>query len=133
MESPKSSRKIVRAFFSRSTSTTSHQHTSSLHPSATLGIPHCGRSRSESTAQTIVSPLRARHPDAQVVETATETKKKPAVEKKKAKPTEPKAKKGKVSNGKKHPQTAFFLFMADFRKSFKEANPDCKSVATVML
>ncbi|KAH6762395.1 hypothetical protein C2S52_019828 [Perilla frutescens var. hirtella] len=69
--------------------------------------------------------------DAQVVETATETKKKPAVEKKKAKPTEPKAKKGKVSNGKKHPQTAFFLFMADFRKSFKEANPDCKSVATV--
>lgn len=25
------------------------------------------------------------------------------------------------------------IFREDFRKSFKEANPDCKSVATVML
>ncbi|XP_057775591.1 high mobility group B protein 7-like [Salvia miltiorrhiza] len=69
--------------------------------------------------------------EAQVVEMAAETKKKPAAEKKKTKQTEPKAKKAKNPNAKKRPPTAFFLFMDDFRKSFKEANPGCKSVATV--
>ncbi|GFZ18309.1 high-mobility group box 6 [Actinidia rufa] len=60
-----------------------------------------------------------------------------AAEKRKAKSTEPKAKKVKKEkktkdpNFPKRPQTAFFLFMDEFRKSYKKANPDCKSVATV--
>ncbi|KAI3453252.1 hypothetical protein Pfo_009915 [Paulownia fortunei] len=72
--------------------------------------------------------------EAQVAEMPSETKKKPAAEKKKAKQMEPKAKKEKKAknpNKPKRPPTAFFVFMDDFRKSFKEANPDCKSVATV--
>ncbi|CDP16974.1 unnamed protein product [Coffea canephora] len=71
--------------------------------------------------------------EAQVVEKAAELKKKPA-EKRKAKAAEPKAKKGKKAknpNALKRPPTAFFIFMDDFRKSFKEANPDCKSVSVV--
>ncbi|XP_047977446.1 high mobility group B protein 7-like [Salvia hispanica] len=68
--------------------------------------------------------------ESQVVEMA-ETKKKASAEKKKTKQTDSKPKKAKNPNGKKRPPTAFFLFMNDFRKSFKEANPDCKSVATV--
>ncbi|KAL1556471.1 high mobility group B protein 7-like [Salvia divinorum] len=68
--------------------------------------------------------------ESQVVE-MTETKKKVSAEKKKTKQTDSKPKKAKNPNGKKRPPTAFFLFMDDFRKSFKEANPDCKSVATV--
>lgn len=71
--------------------------------------------------------------EAQVVEKVAELKKKPA-EKRKAKAAEPKAKKGKKvknPNAPKRPPTAFFIFMDDFRKSFKEANPDCKSVSTV--
>ncbi|KAL6970146.1 hypothetical protein U1Q18_029851 [Sarracenia purpurea var. burkii] len=56
---------------------------------------------------------------------------------KEEKSTEPKPKKvkkekkAKDPNVPKRPQTAFFLFMVDFRKSYKEANPDCKSVSTV--
>ncbi|KAL3510171.1 hypothetical protein ACH5RR_029572 [Cinchona calisaya] len=71
--------------------------------------------------------------EAQVVEKVTEVKKKMA-EKRKASTTEPMAKKGKKAkdpSAPKRPPTAFFIFMEDFRKSFKEANPDCKSVATV--
>ncbi|THG12708.1 hypothetical protein TEA_026835 [Camellia sinensis var. sinensis] len=58
-------------------------------------------------------------------------------EKNKVKSTEPnpkkvkKEKKAKDPNQPKRPQTAFFLFMSEFRKTYKEANPDCKSVATV--
>ncbi|KAE8671153.1 High mobility group B protein 3 [Hibiscus syriacus] len=53
---------------------------------------------------------------------------------KKPSTTEPNAKKpkklrrGKGPNAPKHPPTAFFLFMDDFRKSYKEANPDAKGV-----
>ncbi|XP_047323966.1 high mobility group B protein 7-like [Impatiens glandulifera] len=53
------------------------------------------------------------------------------------KPAEPttkktkKEKKIKDPNAPKRPPTAFFIFMDEFRKTFKEANPDCKSVATV--
>ncbi|KAG8376527.1 hypothetical protein BUALT_Bualt09G0072700 [Buddleja alternifolia] len=68
--------------------------------------------------------------EAQVVEIP----KKPAVaaEKRKAKSSTTKTKKkGKNTNGRKRPPTAFFVFMDDFRKSFKAENPDCKSVATV--
>uniref|UniRef100_A0A5B7B9X8 Putative high mobility group B protein 7-like n=1 Tax=Davidia involucrata TaxID=16924 RepID=A0A5B7B9X8_DAVIN len=71
--------------------------------------------------------------EAQVVEKFTEVKKKPS-EKKKTKSTEQKPKKEKKAkdgNMPKRPQTAFFLFMDEFRKVFKEANPDCKSVSTV--
>ncbi|CAI9097073.1 OLC1v1033375C1 [Oldenlandia corymbosa var. corymbosa] len=71
--------------------------------------------------------------EAQVIEKPTEIKKKP-VEKKKPKTTEPKVKKGKQSknpNAPKRPPTAFFIFMDDFRKSFKEQNPDNKSVSVV--
>ncbi|CAA3021766.1 high mobility group B protein 7 [Olea europaea var. sylvestris] len=70
---------------------------------------------------------------AQVVEMSSEVKKNTA-EKKKAKSTEPKAKKEKKAkdpNAPKRPPTAFFLFLDDFRKEYKEANPDCKSVKEV--
>uniref|UniRef100_A0A5B7BE63 HMG box domain-containing protein n=1 Tax=Davidia involucrata TaxID=16924 RepID=A0A5B7BE63_DAVIN len=53
---------------------------------------------------------------------------------KKAKSTEPKPKKEKKAkdpNMPKRPPTAFFVFMDEFRKAFREANPDCKSVSTV--
>ncbi|KAG6396834.1 hypothetical protein SASPL_142991 [Salvia splendens] len=72
--------------------------------------------------------------EAHVVEMAGEVKKKAATEKKKARQIDPNAKKEKkaeIPNRKKHPPTAFFLFMDEFRKSFKEANPDCKKVAMV--
>ncbi|KAE9454307.1 hypothetical protein C3L33_13798, partial [Rhododendron williamsianum] len=57
--------------------------------------------------------------------------------KRKEKSTEPqpkktkKEKKAKDPSKPKRPPTAFFLFMDDFRKSYKEANPDCKSVSVV--
>ncbi|KAK7390768.1 hypothetical protein VNO78_18834 [Psophocarpus tetragonolobus] len=74
--------------------------------------------------------------DAQVVEQATEAKK---LERKKSKSKEPKAKKTKVEKEKKvkdpnmpkRPPTAFFVFLDDFRKSFKEANPDSKDIKRV--
>ncbi|KAB5547435.1 hypothetical protein DKX38_010841 [Salix brachista] len=74
--------------------------------------------------------------EAQVVEKPTEAKKKPA-ERKKGSPTEPKLKKakkekkGRDPNAPKRPPTAFFLFMDDFRKEYKEANPDSKDVKKV--
>ncbi|GLJ35161.1 hypothetical protein SUGI_0707690 [Cryptomeria japonica] len=52
--------------------------------------------------------------------TSSEKKKKPKKEKKVKDPNLP-----------KRPQTAFFLFMDDFRKSYKEANPEAKGVAQV--
>ncbi|XP_015886714.3 high mobility group B protein 7-like [Ziziphus jujuba] len=75
--------------------------------------------------------------ESQVVEKPTEAKK--ASERNKSTSKEPtakrakneKAKKGKNSNKPKRPPTAFFLFMDDFRKEFKEANPDSKGVKTV--
>ncbi|XP_016433723.1 high mobility group B protein 7 [Nicotiana tabacum] len=70
--------------------------------------------------------------EAQVVENASETKK-PAA-KGKEKSTEPKAKrekKAKNPNAPKRPPTAFFVFMDEFRQTFKAANPDCKSVSMV--
>ncbi|KAG4984688.1 hypothetical protein AAZX31_10G273600 [Glycine max] len=74
--------------------------------------------------------------DAQVVEQAAEAKK---PERKKPKSKEPMAKKAKVEKVKKvkdpnmpkRPPTAFFAFLDDFRKSFKEANPDSKDVKRV--
>ncbi|VVB17490.1 unnamed protein product [Arabis nemorensis] len=69
--------------------------------------------------------------EAQVVETQIEAKKKP-VERKKSTSDEPKAKrlrktkdekKSSNSNKPKRPLTAFFIFMGDFRKTFKEENP----------
>ncbi|CAH8363412.1 unnamed protein product [Eruca vesicaria subsp. sativa] len=74
--------------------------------------------------------------EAQVVETQAEAKKKP-VERKKSTSDEPKAKrvrkakeetkkkKSSTSNKPKakRPLTAFFIFMNDFRKTFKEENP----------
>ncbi|WVY93517.1 hypothetical protein V8G54_032605 [Vigna mungo] len=74
--------------------------------------------------------------DAQVVDQAADAKKQ---ERKKPKSKEPKAKKAKVEKGKKvkdpnkpkRPPTAFFVFLDDFRKTFKEANPDSKDVKRV--
>ncbi|KAL2323930.1 hypothetical protein Fmac_022988 [Flemingia macrophylla] len=74
--------------------------------------------------------------DAQVVEQNAEAKK---PEREKPKSKEPKTKKAKVEKGKKvkdpnmpkRPPTAFFAFLDDFRKSFKEANPDSKDVKRV--
>ncbi|KAJ9179609.1 hypothetical protein P3X46_011379 [Hevea brasiliensis] len=73
--------------------------------------------------------------EAQVVEKPAEVKKK--TERKKATSTEPKAKKAKKEkkgnnpNKPKRPPTAFFIFMDEFRKAFKEANPDSKDVKKV--
>ncbi|KAK4400176.1 High mobility group B protein 7 [Sesamum angolense] len=72
--------------------------------------------------------------EAQIVEMPSEAKKKSAPEKRKTKQTEPrtkKEKKAKNPNAPKRPPTAFFVFMEEFRKSYKEANPECKSVAMV--
>ncbi|KAI3435067.1 HMG box domain-containing protein [Psidium guajava] len=75
--------------------------------------------------------------EAQVVEKPAEVKKKPADGKRSSEPkakkakTEKKAKKGKDANMPKRPATAFFLFMDDFRKTYKEANPDSKGVKEV--
>ncbi|KAH0456735.1 hypothetical protein IEQ34_014642 [Dendrobium chrysotoxum] len=72
--------------------------------------------------------------EAQVVEKVTEVKK---PEKKRAASStqkdrmSKKEKKGRDSKKRKRPPTAFFLYMEDFRKEFKEANPDNKSVALV--
>ncbi|CAA7023437.1 unnamed protein product [Microthlaspi erraticum] len=69
--------------------------------------------------------------EAQVVETQMEAKKKPVVERKKSTSDEPKSKrlrkakeekKGSTSNKPKRPLTAFFIFMNDFRKTFREEN-----------
>ncbi|KAL6543925.1 hypothetical protein OROGR_010422 [Orobanche gracilis] len=71
--------------------------------------------------------------EAQVVEMPTEAKKKPA-EIRKSRKAEPKSSKEKTfknSNKPKRPSTAFFVFMEDFRKSFKEAYPDRKGGAMV--
>ncbi|OVA10725.1 High mobility group box domain [Macleaya cordata] len=67
--------------------------------------------------------------EAQVVEVVTEKKKTVSSEPKPRKSK--KEKKAKDPNMPKRPTTAFFLFMEDFRKSFKEANPDNKSVSVV--
>ncbi|XP_043716851.1 high mobility group B protein 7-like isoform X1 [Telopea speciosissima] len=72
----------------------------------------------------------------EAVERATEVKK-PAEKKRKPASSEPKAKKSKSGkkvkdpNAPKRPPTAFFLFMDDFRKSYKEENPDGKDVKVV--
>ncbi|EEF49638.1 high mobility group B protein 7 [Ricinus communis] len=74
--------------------------------------------------------------EAQIVEKPAETTKKPA-ERKKPTSTEPKAKKAKKDkkpnnpNKPKRPPTAFFIFLDEFRKTFKEANPDSKDVKRV--
>lgn len=76
--------------------------------------------------------------EAQTVEKQTQAKK-PA-ERKRSAPSEPKAKKSRTEkrgkkekdpNAPKRPPTAFFIFMDDFRKSYKEANPDSKGVKEV--
>lgn len=76
--------------------------------------------------------------DSQVVETVSEPKKQPAERKKVAtSAAEPKAKKTKRltkikdPNMPKRPPTAFFVFMEDFRKTFKEENPDSKKGSVV--
>ncbi|KAF5737958.1 hypothetical protein HS088_TW13G00851 [Tripterygium wilfordii] len=67
--------------------------------------------------------------EAQVIEKPAEVKK--PTERKKPRSSEPKAKKAKLENGKKRPLTAFFIFMNDFRKTYKEAHPDSKLVKEV--
>ncbi|PHT27891.1 High mobility group B protein 5 [Capsicum baccatum] len=55
---------------------------------------------------------------------------------KKEKSTEPKAKrekKPKNPNAPKRPPTSLFVFMDEFRQTFKAANPDRKRVSTVVL
>ncbi|CAI9296326.1 unnamed protein product [Lactuca saligna] len=47
------------------------------------------------------------------------------------KKTAAKGKAAKDPNKPKRPASAFFVFMEDFRKQFKEDNPDNKSVAAV--
>ncbi|XP_020079783.1 high mobility group B protein 7-like, partial [Ananas comosus] len=73
--------------------------------------------------------------EAQVVEKVVEPKK--STEKKRVASSSPKERKGKKEkrmknpNKPKRPPTAFFLFMDDFRKSYKEANPGSKGGALV--
>lgn len=73
--------------------------------------------------------------EAQVVEKPAEINKKKPAERKKPTSTEPRAKrlrkKDSDSNKPKRPPTAFFLFMDDFRKEYKEAHPDSKGVTGV--
>ncbi|PPS14818.1 hypothetical protein GOBAR_AA05764 [Gossypium barbadense] len=75
--------------------------------------------------------------ESQVIEKPAEAKKNSAERKKppattESNPKKPKKlKKGKDPNAPKRPPTAFFLFMDDFRKSYKEANPDAKGVTGV--
>ncbi|CAN0888205.1 High mobility group B protein 7 [Linum grandiflorum] len=77
--------------------------------------------------------------EAQVVENPTEVKKttkKNASEKNSGETGEPKPKRAKKEKGDpnkpKRPPTAYFIFMADFRKEYKEANPDCKEAKQVV-
>ncbi|KAL5987600.1 DNA-binding protein mnb1b [Asimina triloba] len=56
--------------------------------------------------------------------------KRKASEKVSTKPAK-KEKPGKDPNKPKRPQSAFFLFMEEFRQQFKEKNPNNKSVAAV--
>lgn len=69
----------------------------------------------------------AKHADAQKAPEAKKTKKKSEEKPKKR----TKAKKTKDPNQPKKPATAFFVFMDDFRKTYKEANPDAKGAAQV--
>ncbi|XP_078427388.1 high-mobility group box 6 [Wolffia australiana] len=76
--------------------------------------------------------------ESQVVESAPEVKEPAEKKKKVAAPSVPKRekstkreKKAKDPNKPKRPPTAFFLFMDDFRKTYKEANPDSKNVSLV--
>ncbi|XP_068647008.1 high mobility group B protein 7-like isoform X1 [Aristolochia californica] len=73
--------------------------------------------------------------EAQVVEKVTEVEKPPAESKKKSASSEPKKgnkeKKVKEPNKPKRPPTAFFIFLDDFRKQYKVANPDSKNVSAV--
>ncbi|KAJ1694494.1 hypothetical protein LUZ63_011192 [Rhynchospora breviuscula] len=67
-----------------------------------------------------------------VVEAKKPEKKRPSPSSQKKESTAKKAKKSNESSSKrKRPPTAFFVFMDDFRKEYKEANPDNKSVALV--
>ncbi|KAH9602740.1 hypothetical protein KSS87_023028 [Heliosperma pusillum] len=78
--------------------------------------------------------------DATVVEKQAEAKKKPAARKKSASTaassedaTETKSKKRKLTKVKdpnmpKRPLTAYFLFLEDFRKTYKEEHPDSKGI-----
>ncbi|XP_010248937.1 PREDICTED: high mobility group B protein 7-like [Nelumbo nucifera] len=74
--------------------------------------------------------------DAQVVERVTEVNK-PTEKKRKAVSSEPKTKKSKKEkkvkdpNIPKRPPTAFFVFMEEFRKVYKEEHPDNKNVSVV--
>ncbi|KAG1359540.1 high mobility group B protein 7 [Cocos nucifera] len=73
--------------------------------------------------------------ESQVVEKVADVKK--PVERKRAAPADRKERKGKKEKkpkdpkAPKRPPTAFFLFMDDFRKEYKEAHPDSKSVSAV--
>ncbi|KAM7463250.1 hypothetical protein LguiA_031371 [Lonicera macranthoides] len=69
--------------------------------------------------------------EAQVMEMPTEVKKKSVERRKPSSSKGKKATKSKDPNKPKRPPTAFFLFMDEFRKTFKEANPDNKSVSVV--
>ncbi|XP_068640700.1 high mobility group B protein 7 [Aristolochia californica] len=75
--------------------------------------------------------------EAQVVERMTEVQKPPVDRKKKsvAASSEPqkskKEKKVKDPNKPKRPPTAFFVFLDDFRRQYKETNPDSKNVSAV--
>ncbi|KAK2997442.1 hypothetical protein RJ639_018818 [Escallonia herrerae] len=68
--------------------------------------------------------------EAQIVETVKEVKRK-APEKTLSRNKGQKGKTAKDPNKPKRPATAFFVFMEEFRKTFKEEHPDNKSVATV--
>ncbi|XP_071722962.1 high mobility group B protein 7-like [Rutidosis leptorrhynchoides] len=69
--------------------------------------------------------------EAQVVEMPSEVNK-PA-ERKRSASSQPRSKKAKTETSKKgkRPPTAFFTFMDDFRKEYKEAHPDAKGVKEV--
>lgn len=74
------------------------------------------------------APKETKHADAQKPPEAKKAKKKSADEKPKKRTRE---KKTRDPNQPKKPATAFFVFMDDFRKTYKETNPDVKGAAQV--
>lgn len=79
-------------------------------------------------AKNVVASKEAKNVVAQKAPEAKKAKKKSSDEKPKRRK---KDKKAKDPNQPKKPATAFFVFMDDFRKTYKETNPDVKGAAQV--
>ncbi|KAI4370737.1 hypothetical protein MLD38_019052 [Melastoma candidum] len=96
-------------------------------PVALIGMHSCSldaQIKMNLESQVVEMPAEAKKKSSEKRKTAMEPKAKKAK-------TEKKTKKGNGSNLPKRPPTAFFIFMNDFRKEFKEENPNSKDVKEV--